>query len=188
MNLLDYLLLAIVGFSVVGGFAAGFARIGVGFAATVLGIFCGLWFYGIPAAWLHEYVQSDPAANLLGFLIVFAAVVLSGGIVARILSGIFKWAGISWLDRFTGAAFGFVRGVVLAVAVVTVVTAFAPSPAPQFMVNSKVLPYVSSAGKVIAALAPRQLKDSYYGTVETLKRKWNGVQAGKPERIKGESI
>lgn len=188
MNLLDYLLLAIVGFSVAGGFTVGFARAGVGFAATVLGIFCGLWFYGIPAAWLHEYVQSDPAANLLGFLLVFAAVVFAGAMAARILSRLLKWAGLSWLDRLTGAAFGFVRGAVLAAAVVTVITAFAPSPAPRFIVNSKVLPYVTSAGKVIAALAPRQVKDSYYGTVETLKRKWNDVQAGKPERIKGESI
>jgi membrane protein required for colicin V production len=188
VNLLDYLLLAIVGFSVISGFASGFARVGIGFAATILGILCGLWFYGLPAAWLHEYMQSHPAANLLGFLIVFAAVVLAGGVVARIVSGFFKLAGLSWLDRFTGAAFGFVRGVVLAVAVVTVITAFSPSPAPRFIVESRLMPYVTSSGNVIASLAPRELKDSYHGAVERLKRKWRDAQAEKPERIKGETI
>ena len=52
MSLLDLLLIAIVGGSVVSGFLAGFARAGVGFAAAVTGILFGFWFYGIPAEWI----------------------------------------------------------------------------------------------------------------------------------------
>ena len=33
-----------------------------------------------------------------------------GAIVGRILAKFFKWAGLSWLDRLLGGAFGVVRG------------------------------------------------------------------------------
>lgn len=188
MNLLDYLLLIIVGYSVVTGFMGGFARVGIGFGATLLGILFGLWFYGLPAAWIQEYVRSQSAANLLGFFVIFSAVVLAGSLIGRVLANVFKWVGLSWLDRFLGAGFGFVRGAVLALGVVTVITAFAPSPPPRFIVDSKVMPYATAAGKAFAMLAPRQLKDSYYETLGRLRQAWDRVSPSKPEKLKGETI
>lgn len=188
MNLLDYLLLIIVGYSVIAGFMAGFARVGIGIAATICGILFGLWFYRMPAAWIQEYVQSHSAANLLGFFLIFSIIVLAGGLLGRMLSNIFKWVGLSWLDRFLGAAFGFVRGSVLAVAIVTVITAFAPNPPPRFIVESKMMPYATAAGHVFAVIAPRELKDGYNATLSKLKQIWDRVPIGKPEKIKGETI
>ena len=60
MNFLDFLLLFIVGFSVLAGFRAGFARVTIGFAATIIGIFCGFWFYRIPGSLLE--VKLDTSA------------------------------------------------------------------------------------------------------------------------------
>jgi membrane protein required for colicin V production len=189
VNLLDLLLIVIVGYSVIAGFAAGFARVGVGFAATILGILCGFWMYRIPGSWLQDYLRSATAANLLGFFIVFSAVVLAGGVVGKILSTAFKWVGLSWLDRILGAGFGFVRGAVLAVAIVTVITAFAPHPPPRFIVDSKVMPYAATAGSAFAALAPRELRDAYHDSVARLRRLWDQLPApGKPEKMKGEQL
>jgi membrane protein required for colicin V production len=188
MNFLDFLLVMIVGYSVFTGFIAGFARVSIGFAATIIGIFCGFWFYRMPGAFLQEYLRSATAANLLGFFAVFAVVVLLGGLLAKVLSKAFKWVGLSWLDRLLGAGFGFVRGSVLAVAVVTVITAFAPTPPPGFIVNSKVLPYASSAGSIFAALAPRELKDGYHQSLAKLRDIWTDVKLeAKPGKLKKES-
>ena len=188
MNFLDFLLLFIVGFSVLAGFRAGFARVTIGFAATIIGIFCGFWFYRIPGSLLEEYLRSPAASNLLGFFIVFAVVVVSGGLLARLLSTVFKWVGLSWLDRLLGAAFGLVRGAILAVAVVTVITAFAPSPPPAFIVRSKVMPDVGTAGNVFAALSPRELKDSYHKSLAKLRETWDNVKSdAKQEKLKKES-
>ena len=71
MSLLDLLLIAIVGGSVVFGFMAGFARAGVGFLAAITGMLFGFWFYGIPAAWIQDYVTSPAFSNLAGFFVVF---------------------------------------------------------------------------------------------------------------------
>jgi membrane protein required for colicin V production len=188
VNFLDFMLVVIVGYSVFTGFMAGFARVSIGFIATIVGILCGFWFYRIPGVFLQEYLRSATAANLLGFFAVFAVVVLLGGLLSKVLSKAFKWAGLSWLDRLLGAGFGIVRGAVLAVAVVTVITAFAPTPPPGFIVNSKVLPYAATAGNVFAAMAPRELKDGYHESLAKLRDIWNGVKLeAKPGKLKKES-
>lgn len=189
MNLFDLLLVVIVGYSVISGFMAGFARVGIGFAATILGILFGLWFYRMPGAILQEYLQSPTAANVLGFFIVFIVFVIAGSVTATVLARLFKWVGLSWLDRLLGAGAGFVRGVIFAVAVVTVVTAFAPNPPPQVIVNSKIMPYATAAGNVFAAIAPRQLKDGYHQSLAKLNDVWDRVKPqGKPGKMKAESF
>ena len=75
MSWLDILVLVIVGYSVIAGFSGGIARVGVGFAATVLGILFGFWFYGVAGAHVADYVSSRSIANLLGFLLVFGVFV-----------------------------------------------------------------------------------------------------------------
>jgi membrane protein required for colicin V production len=189
VNPLDFLLLLIVGYSVVAGFLSGFARVGIGFAATLLAILCGLWFYGIPAAWLAEYFGAGAAANLLGFFFVFSIIVLLGAVLGRVAARVFKWVGLSWLDRFLGAGFGLVRGAVLAVAIVTVITAFAPNPPPRFIVNSRTMPYATSAGRVLAALAPHDLKQAYRDSLDKLRVTWDRVKLpAKPEKMKGQTF
>jgi uncharacterized membrane protein required for colicin V production len=66
VTFLDFILLAVIVGFLVKGLSGGFARVGVGFIATVVGIFCAFWSYGTPAAWIMPYVNSRPVANLLG--------------------------------------------------------------------------------------------------------------------------
>lgn len=187
MNYFDYLLLAILAVSVIGGFLGGFARVGIGFIATVCGIFFGFWFYGIPASYLREHLSSRLAANLLGFFIVFLIFIFAGSLAGWALAKIFKWVRLSWLDRLLGAAFGFVRGTILLVAFVTVIMAFTPKPPPGALVNSKLLPYVVSTSGVLAALAPHELRESFHEGVRQIEKMWTDIKPKKkPERLKEE--
>jgi membrane protein required for colicin V production len=190
VNSLDLILAIIVAFSVFAGFMGGLARVGIGFVATLLGIFFGFWLYGIPAGWLSEYLGNGAAANLLGFFMVFALFVIGGHIVGGMLARLFKWVGLSWLDRLLGAGFGFIRGGLLVIAVVTVITAFAPNPPPRFMVQSKIMPYATHAASVLAAMAPRSLKDPFYASVEKLRRLWSeGMRFDRqPTKLKPQEI
>ena len=187
MNFLDWLLIVVIAWSILAGFASGFAREGVGFAATVLGILFGFWFYAIPAAWVRDYFSAR-VSNLVGFFIVFAIVMLVGAVVSRILQRIFKWSGLSFVDRFLGGAFGLVRGVVLCVAVVTVITAFAPAPPPQIIAESKVMPYLTNAANIMAALAPSELKHDFRESVERLRKYWDEHVPKKTEKLKAEPV
>ena len=173
MNWIDILLLLVIGFSVLSGFTAGFARVGIGFIATILGIFLGFWCYGIAGAYVLDYVSSRAIANLIGFFVIFIGVVLIGAVVGQLLARLFKWIGLSWLDRLLGGAFGAVRGMVIAVALVTVLLAFAPSPPPRSVVDSKLMPYTLEASHIMAALTPREIKDAFEDTKDKVKRTWS---------------
>jgi len=173
VSLLDLLLMVIIGGSVVFGFLAGFARAGVGFLAAVTGVLFGFWFYGIPAEWIRKYVSSSTFSNLAGFLVVFFACALVGGLIGKLLSKLFKWTGLSWLDRIMGAGFGLVRGGLAAVAFVAVLMAFTPKPVPNWMTGSLLLPYAIDASNIIASLAPRALKNSVRETISEVRQAWD---------------
>ncbi len=174
MNLLDILLVIIVGSSIVTGFLAGFARVGIGFIATISGLMFGFWFYWIPADWFrHHFNSSVTIANLLGFFTVFFGFVMLGAVIGKLLSKLFKWTGLSWLDRLMGAAFGFVRGGLIAIAMVSVLLAFSPKPLPNWMVDSAVLPYAIDASDLVAALAPSAVKDAFRESMHDIQKIWD---------------
>jgi len=172
VNLLDILLVLIVGASVVTGLMAGFARVGIGFIATITGLLCGFWFYGIPAGWIHQHLNSKTASDLLGFFIVFFACVSLGAMLGKLLSKLFRWTGLSWLDRLIGGAFGFVRGALIAVAFIAVLLAFTPKPTPNWMVHSRVLPYAIDASNLCASLAPREIKEAFRESMRDIRKIW----------------
>jgi membrane protein required for colicin V production len=173
VSLLDLLLGLIVGTSIFAGFVAGFARVGIGFCATIAGLLFGFWFYGAPAAWIHKYVSSQMASNLLGFFVVFFGFVAGGALIGKLLSKMFKWTGLSWLDRLLGAAFGFVRGSLIGVAFVAVLLAFSPKPLPNWMVDSKLLPYAVDASDLFAAMAPHALKEAFRSGLVEIRKDWD---------------
>lgn len=173
MSWIDIVVLVIVGWSVIAGFQGGIARAGIGFAATILGIVFGFWFYGVAGAYLADYISSRAFANLLGFLLVFSLFVVAGAIVGRVLAKLFRWVGLSWLDRFLGACFGALRGAVIAVALVTVILAFAPVPPPPSIVQSKTLPYVIDTSSVLSAVTPHEVKDAFRETRQKVKKMWS---------------
>ena len=173
MNFLDLLLALVILSSIITGFLGGFARVGVGFCAAIAGILFGFWFYGVPAAWLNTYLHSDTASNLLGFLVIFFGFLVLGSIVGMLLAKFFRWTGLSWLDRLLGGAFGFVRGGLVAIALVAVLVAFAPRPLPGWIVESRLLPYVSGASSVVAALAPNSLTQAFRDSLAEIRKLWD---------------
>ena len=171
MSLLDLLLAALIGTSVYFGFRAGLARASVGFIAAIAGILFGFWFYGIPAEWYRERIGSV-AANLFGFFTVFAVTLIIGGILGQLLSKIFKWTGLSWLDRILGAGFGLVRGVLAAVACIAVLMAFTPRPVPNWITGSALLPYALEASDWCSALAPYEVKQAFSASLNEIRDVW----------------
>jgi membrane protein required for colicin V production len=173
VSLLDLLVVIVIGSSVAAGFVAGFARVSIGFLAAIVGVVFGFWFYGIPAGWVHRYLHSAAVSNLIGFLLVFWAILAIGALFAKVTLKLFKWTGLSWLDRLLGGAFGLVRGALIAVVMIAVLLAFTPKPMPNWLVKSQVLPYAMEASDAIASLAPNAIKNSLRDSMLELRRVWN---------------
>lgn len=171
-NWFDVLLVLIILWSAMMGLRSGFARVVVGFAATLAGLFAGFWFYGLVAERLAPWVGAAPMANILGFLLIFAAALVLGAIVSSLLARIFKWIGLSWFDHLLGGAAGFLRGAIVVAAVVDIVVAFSPSPAPLVLERSQVLPYASEVSTWLVNMAPKELHDAFTEQLDNLKQLW----------------
>jgi membrane protein required for colicin V production len=182
VNLLDILLVIIVAASVAAGFMAGFARVGVGFIAAICGILFGFWFYGIPAEWFHHYIKYEELCNLLGFFAVLLAFTILGALTGKLLSTLFKWTGLSWVDRLLGGVFGLVRGSLIAVAFVAVLLAFTAKPLPNWMVESRTLPYAIQASNLWAQLAPRAIKEAFEEGMRDIRKAWDQQMKKKPHK------
>ena len=173
MNWLDIVLAIAIALSMWAGFSNGFLREGIGFAAAICGIVCGFWFYGVAAGYILHVISSRAVANVLGFFLILGGVLLVGAIVAKLMARFFKWVGLGWLDRIMGAAFGFVRGVVLTAALMAVIIAFSPSPPPAGIVNSRMMPYAIGISSFFASVAPHEVREGFQDGLNKLEKIWS---------------
>src|SRR5580704_4087749 len=102
MNWLDAVLLLILLLSTLSAAQKGFSREVVGIGAAVIGLVCGIWFYGLAGSFLLPYVSSPQVANFLGFFIVFIGCLILGTLVGAIIHRFMKTVGLSWFDRLLG--------------------------------------------------------------------------------------
>ena len=180
MNWLDIVLLIVLLGSVVTSFSTGLAREIVGLISMVAALVLAIWFYGTAGTLVLPYVSSPGIAHFCGFLIVFCGVLVLGAILGRLLGRLMKVAGLSFVDRLLGAAFGVVRGLLISIAVVLALLAFTPGKSPpNAVVHSRLAPYVIDASRVFAAMAPHELKDGFHKSYEQVKTIWgNALKKG----------
>jgi membrane protein required for colicin V production len=176
MNWLDVILLLIVAVSILTSFRKGLSREVIGFASVFVGLILGLWFYGTAAIYLQPYLNSRTAANLAGFFLVFTLVFLAGAVVRIIVGKFLRVTRLSIVDHLLGAAFGAARGVLIAVALITGVMAFAKDGRPPAAVDqSRLAPYVSEGARLFVAMAPHELKEGFRRTYAEARSAWNSA-------------
>jgi len=177
MTWLDVALVILLVGSVASAFSKGFVRESIGLAAAFIGLLCGAWFYRMPGDVLRPYLASKDATNLVGFLLIFVGIILLGWVISKLVSMVVKVVGLSWLDRLLGAAFGAARGVIVCVALITAIVAFAPGndsrTPPQSVVNSRLAPYLLDAAHVLTMATPKELRDEFDFRYEQIKRIWD---------------
>jgi uncharacterized membrane protein required for colicin V production len=185
MNWLDVVLLFIIAISVLASFRKGLSREIIGLASVFLGLVLGIWFYGTASIYIRPHVSSPLAAKLAGFFLVFTLVFLAGVLVRFIVGKFLRVTKLSFVDHLLGAAFGAARGLVIAIALLTGVMAFAKDGRPPAAVaDSRLAPYVSEGARVFVAMAPHELKEGFRKTYAEAKSAW---KSAVERRIHGRS-
>jgi membrane protein required for colicin V production len=113
-------------------------------------------------------------ANAGGFAVVFCGVLMLGALVSFVVGRFLKVTGLSIVDHLLGAAFGVLRGLVFAIAIIMGVMAFSRGEKPpETVVNSRLAPYVVDAARMFAAMAPHELKEGFRRTYAQVKAAWS---------------
>jgi membrane protein required for colicin V production len=175
MNWLDIVLALVLAGSTLAGIFTGFARTVIGIVAAVLAVIMATWFYGTAGSVFTEYVSSKSVSNFLGFVMVFLLVLVAGALIGRLMAMLFKWVGLSWLDRTLGACFGLVRGLLVATVIVMILMAFSLTQPPKAVASSTLAPYVMDAARLFSKAAPRELTDGFAASYEKIRKLWNAT-------------
>jgi len=182
MNWLDIVLALILLASVLSSFRKGLSREVIGLVSVCLALLLGIWFYGSAAGYLLPYLSSRTTANFAGFAIVFCGVLLVGSLLNLVVGKFLRISGLSFLDHLLGVAFGLVRGVLIGVALITGIMAFSSADrTPAEVVHSRLAPYVIQGSRVVAAMAPHELKDGFRKSYERVQSEWAQVS----QEVKG---
>ncbi len=182
MNWLDILLLLILAASIFTSLRKGLSREIIGLVAVAAGLLLAIWLYGTAGGFLEPYVSSPAVAHFAGFCLVFFGALLAGSLVSYVAGRFLRVTGLSFFDHLLGAAFGLLRGVLIGVAVVMGLMAFSPPDGPpRSVVRSRVAPYVVDAARVVASMAPHEVREGFRKTYGEVKSAWgktfeNGIR------------
>ncbi len=125
MTLLDYAVLAIIGFSVLLSVIRGLVREVLALAAWAIAFVVAYMFGSQLAALMPAEIPGEELRWLAGFATLFFLVLLAMSLIAIAVSQLVKSAGLSVEDRILGVVFGLARGA--AVVIILVLLAGATS-------------------------------------------------------------
>ena len=156
MTLADWIICAVVLLNVVTAAMQGFFSEALTMAGLVVGYLVAAWKYRGLAEWLESFLKNPWLAEILGFLVIFFAIVLLFGLAARIARWLMKQSGLSGLDRFLGAFLGLLKGGLMVAVILMGMTAFEPTS--KLLQSSQLAPYFLIAGRAAIWLAPSELR------------------------------
>jgi len=132
----DYVILAIIGLSVLTGLFRGFVKELIALCVWILAIWLAYTYSQAVDPWLQPYIQDSTARRAVSFVGILIATIIVGGLFNALLSFILRRSGLSGTDRVLGVGFGFVRGVFI-VALMMVVIKMTSLPHQQYSSQSK---------------------------------------------------
>jgi len=103
MTAADWLIVVGVLLSIIFAAIHGFFAEVLSMAGLVVGYIVAAWQYQRLAAWFTSFLKSELLSQVLGFLIIFFAVLMLFSIAGRVARKLMKEVGLSGFDRFLGA-------------------------------------------------------------------------------------
>lgn len=170
MNWTDYLILAVLGLSVLIGLWRGLISEVLALAIWIAAFWVAMTFGPTVAAFFEHSISLPSARYLVGYGLCFIVVLLAGALLRFVVGRLIESTGLSGTDRLLGMLFGLARGVLLVTLAVFLVgfTAFTRDPwwrqsalVPQFQgmamwlgdwVPASVRPYLQRPAEVLEHL------------------------------------
>jgi membrane protein required for colicin V production len=182
MSLADWIICAVVLLNVVTAAMQGFFSEALTMAGLIVGYIVAAWKYRSLAEWLERFLKNNWLAEILGFLVIFFAIVLLFGLAARIARWVMKESGLSGFDRFLGAILGLLKGGLMVAVILMGMTAFEPTS--KLLQNSQLAPYFLVLGRAAIWVAPLELRARFYQGLDLIHQapqKLSGSHASPPK-------
>ena len=169
--MIDIVLGGILAWSVFTAARSGLIKEATRITALVVAVFASMWGYGLVAGYLQPWLPNTRVAAIVAFGLIFLVCVVSGALLGSVLSRVWQFTGLGWLDGLLGAGFGFLRGILACTALLLVLLGFQPFPSvSEAMARSRVAPWALSLGRTAVQMAPGVFRESYTLGVQAVER------------------
>lgn len=158
MNWLDIVILITL---VVGGFVGwrtGVIKAVLSAVGVVAGIFLAGRFGG-PLGESLEFITNDNLANIVGFVVIFAAIFIAAMVTANMLKKLLNLILLGWVDGFGGTALGAGVAAVVWTVLVAAVGSFPIGGLDRSIEESPVATYLADNVSFVLTLLPEQYRD-----------------------------
>ncbi|MBM0107003.1 CvpA family protein [Steroidobacter sp. S1-65] len=153
MNGADYLILGVLGLSMLLGVLRGFVREAIGVISWLGGLWLAWRYAHVLEPLLAGRVGDPPVSTWAARTLIVLGVLVIGWIMAGILSYMLRHSGLSIaVDRILGLVTGFVRGAVV-VAVFVLLGQFVQLTQTSWWKSSVLIPYASEAAGWLQSFA-----------------------------------
>jgi membrane protein required for colicin V production len=173
MEWVDWIILAVLVGSVLGGMAQGFFRTICTLLGLVVGVLLASWNYARLAALFKPIIPIDAVDNALGFLLIAVIVMSLAGMAGAALKKAFHWMGLGCLDMLGGAVAGFLQGALLVTVCILVTVAFFPQT--LWLTRAELPQMFFGACHVSTHMGPDELAGRVRNSLKTLEQdapKW----------------
>lgn len=169
--MLDYLLIAILGYCLVRGVFRGLIKELSSIIGVMGGFYAAYSYYPHTARYLSRWVSNPGYLNIVSFLVVFCVVFIAVSFAGVVLKYLMNIAFMGWTDRICGALFGAAKGMMIIVVLVMVLTTFLPLNA-SFIKNSWVAHNTMKLSAYLVKVTPKEMKSSFEIKMNELNKSW----------------
>ncbi|MGQ9694771.1 MAG: CvpA family protein [Thermodesulfobacteriota bacterium] len=187
MNTLDIILLIIISVSIIYSLIRGLVREIFSLLAIILGFLGASYGSATVGRWLSRWISNETLALIVGFLILFVLIALIISLSGKTLSRIIKKMDLGWADHMGGAAFGFIKAILLIAIILLIMTAFLPSKS-KLLSESVISPAVLNIARGLSFLIPEKFRNIYLEKEKDLRKYWatKELAADKSPPLKGQ--
>ena len=157
LNPLDWVLVLLVASSTFMACIRGLIRSLISLVGVVLGILLAAWYAPALALRLARWIAEPAVAEVVAFAAILFGCFVAAALIGRLLRGAAKAVGLGMVDRLGGAAFGFVRAVLVLAAMLVFAAPFLPMV--PFARDSAILPYLRTAAHGVSFVVPQDFED-----------------------------
>jgi membrane protein required for colicin V production len=171
MNPFDVFIIIVICYSIIRGLFRGLVKEVSSIIGVLGGFYAAYSYYPMVAKLIAGFIEDPSYLNILSFLIIFCAILITISIIGVIIKYLLNVAFLGWIDRLCGVFFGLIKGILIVTVLFIILTTFLPKGAPLIK-QSVLAPHVTWISEKMVNVVSKEVRREFFSKLEEFKKAW----------------